>query len=220
MAVALTIAETLGGAAVSDGLAGGGTGVDMGSVNNGEYTPIDTQSTNTGWQSLYISHDASIDEITSVKTFIAEYSQTYGGAAANAAADFTTLKAKGNASDANANNATGLGSGLRVEHDADLGATLGLSAFDASRAQVEIYGKSDNGIDLDSAFDLHVDALIQYNGGSPIDATSPETGKIGKSGDSTLGDVALIRLRYYLEDAALDGGIIQWDWIISYSFTA
>ena len=220
MAVSLTISKTLGGAGVSDSLAGGGSGVDLGSVTNGQYVPIINQSANTGWQSLYISHDATVDPITDTGTYIATFSQTYGGAD-SAANDYSTLISKGNASDNSANNTTGLSAGLRIEHDADLGGTLGASAFDGTRAQVDIYGDNNtDGIDLASAFDLHVDALIQYNGGSPIDATSPETGKIGKSGDATLGDVALVKLRYYLEDAAPDGGIIQWDFVCKFSFTA
>jgi len=225
MAVNLTLSKTLSGAAVTDALAGGGSGVDLGAVNNGEYVPIINQSANTGWQSLYIRHDAVVDPITDVGTFISEYSQTYGGAN-TAAGDYTTMKSKGNASDNSANNATGLSGGLRIEHDADLGATLGASAFDGSRAQVNIYGDNNtDGIDLASAFDLHVDAMIydsnaHGSAGTPVDATSPETGKIGKDGDSVLGDHALVKLRYYLESAAPDGGIIQWDWVIKYSFTA
>jgi hypothetical protein len=219
MAVNLTISKTLGGSAVTDALAGGGAGVDLGSVVNGEYVPIVSKAANTGWQSLYIRHNATIDPIVDVGTFIDEFSQTYGGAE-SAADDFTTMQSKGNASDNSANNASGLSSGLRVEHDADLTGSLGMSAFDGTRAQVKIYGKSAQGISLATAFALHVDALIRNNGGTPVDATTPVTGKIGKSGDATLGDVAFLKLRYYLESAAPDGGIIQWDWIVKYSFTA
>lgn len=225
MAVNLTISKTLSGTAVADSLAGGGTGVDLGSVVNGEYTPIISKSANTGWQALYIRHNATIDPITNVKTFIDEFSQAYGGAD-SAANDYATLISKGNASGNSANNADGLSSGLRIEHDADLGATLGASAFNATRAQVKIYGDNNtDGIDLASAFDLHVDALIydsnaHGSAGSPVDASAPVTGQIGMDGDSTLGDHALIKLRYYLEEAAPDGGIIQFDYIISYSFTA
>lgn len=225
MAVNLTLSKTLSGAAVSDSLAGGGSGVDLGSVINGEYAPIISKAANTGWQSLYIRHDAAVDPITEVGTYVAEFSQTYGGAN-SAAADFATLVAKGNASDNSASNATGLSSGLRIEHDADLGVTLGASAFDGSRAQVKIYGDNGtDGIDLASAFDLHTSSMIYDSdphgtAGTPVVATSPETGKIGKDGDSVLGDHAAIKLRYYLEAAAPDGGIIQWDYVIKYSFTA
>lgn len=221
MAVNLTISKTLSGAAAADALAGAGTGVDLGSVVNGEYAPIISKAANTGWQDLYIRHDAAVDPITDVGTFIAEYSQAYGGAAANAAADLATLISKGNASGNSANNNDGLSSGLRIEHDADISGTLGASAFDGTRAQVLIYGDNNtDGIDLASAFDLHVDAMVYDNASTETDAGTPVTGQIGKSGDTTLGDRAHVKLRYYLEDAAPDGGIIQWDWVIKYSFTA
>lgn len=225
MAVNLVISKTLAGTAVADTLAGGSSGLDLGSVNNGEYTPITLKSANTGFQRLYIRHNATIDPITNVGTFIAQYSGTYGGAA-TAAGDFATLVSKGNASSSSANNNDGNGAGLRIEHDADLGNTLGASAFDATRAQVKIYGDNNtDGIDLASAFPLHVDALIydaatHGTAGTPVDATTPVTGRIGKDGDSVLGDNALIKLRFYLENAAPDGGIIQWDYTVRYSFTA
>jgi hypothetical protein len=224
VSVDLTLSKTLGGSMIADTLAGGSAGLDLGSVVNGEYAPIISKTSNTGWQSLYIRHNATVDPITSVKSYVAAYSGTYGGAGANAAADFATLKAKGLASGASANNADGLSSGLRIEMDADLGGTLGLSAFEGSRAQVKIYGdgsgSSTDGIDLASAFDLHVDALVYNNAGTAVDATTPVTGKIGKSGDTVLGDVALVKLRYYLESAAPDGGVLQYDHVWAYTFTA
>lgn len=218
MAVSLILSKTLGGAAVADALAGGGNGVDLGSVVNGEYTPIILQSANTGSQALYISHDATVDPITDVGTFIAVYSQAYGGAD-SAANDYTTLKAKGVAS-SNAANNDGTGSGLRVEHDADLAAALGLSAFDGTRAQVDIYGASAAGVSVATAFTIHQDAMVLDNAGSPVDAVTPVAGQIGKSTDATLGDNAFVKLRFYLETAAPDGGIIMWDWVVKYSFTA
>lgn len=225
MAVTLTVSKTLSGAGAADTLAGSGSGVDLGSVVNSEFAPIISKAANTGWQPLYIRHSAAVDPITSVGTFVSQYSQAYGGAA-TAAADYATLKSKGNASGASANNADGLSSGLRIEHDADLGVTLGASAFDATRAQVKIYGdNTTDGISLASKFPLHVDALI-YDAavhgtpGTAVDATTPVTGKIGKDGDAALGDHALVKLRFYLEDAAPDGGILQWDFVIAYSFTA
>lgn len=225
MAVNLVVSKTLSAAGAADALAGGGSGVDLGSVVNAEYCPIISKSGNTGFQRLYIRHNGTIDPITSVGTFIAQYSQAYGGAA-SAAADYATLITKGNASSSSPNNSDGNGSGLRIEHDADLGGTLGASAFDATRAQVKIYGdNTTDGIDLASAFPLHVDSLIYDSSphgtpGTPVDATTPVTGKIGKDGDAVLGDNSLIKLRFYLEDAAPDGGVIQWDWVIKYSFTA
>ncbi len=220
MAVTLTISKTLGGSAVADTLAGAGTGVDLGSVVNGEYTPIISKAANTGWQALYIRHDATVDPITSVVTFIDEYSQTYGGADTSAN-DYATVKSKGNASGNSANNADGLSSGLRIEHDADLAVTLGAAAFDGTRAQVKIYGDNvSDGTSLATAFTIHADAMIHNNAGSPVDATTPVAGQIGKSGDTVLGNVALVKLRFYLEGAAPNGGVVQWDWVTKYSFTA
>lgn len=222
MAVNLTVSKILNPPSqVADALAGGGTGLDLGQVVNGQYTPIINQGANTGYQSVFMSHDATIDPITDVKTFVAEYSQAYGGAA-SAAADIATLIAKGQAdNELTANNSDGFASGLRIEH-AGIGiAGLGASAFLPSRGQVKIYGNSGTaGIDLASAFDLHVDACVYNNAGTEVDATAPVTGKIGKSGNTVLGDTAHVGLRFYLEQAAPDGGILQWDWVIAYSFTA
>lgn len=223
MAVNLTIAKTLNGAQVADVLEGdpGNSGLDLGQCVNGQYTPIIDQSTNDGHQDFYIRHDAVDDPITDVKTFIAQFSQVYGGAD-TAANDIATLIAKGQAdNEATANNDDGLSSGLRVEHGGVDISSLGASAFLPSRAQVNIYGNSGtDGIDLASAFDLHVDALVFDNGGSEDPPSAPVTGQIGKEGDSTLGDNAHLGIRFYLEDAAPNGGILQWDYVTAYSFTS
>jgi hypothetical protein len=222
MAVNLTVSKVLNPPTqVADALAGGGSGLDLGQVVNGEYTPIINKTANTGYQPVYLSHDATIDPITDVKTFVAEYSQTYGGAV-SALADIATLIAKGQAdNELTANNSDGLAAGLRIEHAGIAISGLGASAFLPSRAQVKIYGNSGTqGIDLPSAFDLHVDALVHNNAGTAVDASAPVTGKIGKAGDTVLGDSAWMGLRFYLEQAAPDGGILQWDWVTAYSFTA
>lgn len=215
--VALLVSKTISGGAVSDALAGGGTGVDFGSATSGAYTPLINQTNNTGWMDLYIRHDG-INEVTNVKTFIAEYSQAYGGGGANAAADFATLKTKGDSSSTDANN-DGNGSGLRIEMDADIPGTLGASAFDGTRAQVKIYS-STGGSNLSNAFDLHEDACVRDVAGTEVDATTPQTGVIGESGNAVLGDRAHIKLRFYVEAAAVTAGIIQWSFIIAYAFTS
>lgn len=216
MPVVLTIAKTLTGAAVADALAGGGSGVDIGPVVNGEYGPLINKIANTGWQDLYLSHDAAVDPITNVKTYIDEFSQTYGGAD-SAANDFAALQAKGAASGNSANNADGLSAGFRVEHDWQIS---GASAFDGTRAQVKIYGKAGLGVSLATAYDLHVDAMSRNNAGVEVDATTPVTGKIGKAGDTVLGDRAHLKTRLYLEQGATQGGLIQWDWVVAYAYTA
>ena len=63
MAVLLTVSETINGAAFSDALAGGGIGIDLGSVITGQYTPIISQPANSGQQDIFIRHDATIDPI-------------------------------------------------------------------------------------------------------------------------------------------------------------
>ncbi len=221
MAVDVTVSKTLTGSQVADALAGSGTGVDLGQVVNGKYAPIIDQVANTGLMDLYIYHNAAVDPITDCKTFIAQYSQAYGGAD-SAANDIATLIAKGQAdNEATANGNDGLSSGLRIEHAGREVGSLGASAFLPSRAQVDIYGNSGtDGIDLAGGFDLHVDALVYDNAAVETDATTPVTGQIGKSGDAVLGDNAHVGLRMYLEDAAPDGGILQWDWVFAYSFTA
>lgn len=221
MTVALTVSKTLTGSAVADALAGGGSGIDLGQVINGQYTPIISQPGNTGYQDIYLHHDAAVDPIVDVKTYMAQFSQSYGGAD-SAANDYTTMIAKGQAdTEDTANNSNGTASGLRIEHAGREIGSLGASAFLPSRGQVDIYGNSGtDGIDLASAFDLHVDALAYDNASVEEDATTPETGKIGKIGDAVLGDNAHVGIRFYLEEAAADGGIIQWDWVVAYSFTA
>jgi len=222
MAVSLTISKIQNPPTqVNDALAGGGSGLTFGQVVNGAYAPIILKSANTGYQPVYISHDATIDPITEVKTYIAQYSQAYGGAK-SAALDFAELITKGqNDSEVSSNNSDGLSGGLRIEHAGQSIAGLGMSAFLPSRAQVKIYGNNGtDGIDLASAFDLHVDACGYNNAGVWSDASAPVTGKIGKSSDTVLGNMAWVGLRFYLEQLAADGGIMQWDWITSFAYTA
>jgi len=231
MAVNLRVSKVLNdggspgdpGPQVNDVLAGNpaNEGLDLGQVINGAFTPITDQPTNQGHQDIYISHDAGIDQITDVKFFIDEFSQVYGGAD-SAAGDKATLIAKGQAdNEVTANNSDGNSSGLRIEQAGREIASLGASAFLPSRGQVDIFGNNGtDGVSLASAFDMHVDSASFNNAGSEVDASSPVTGQIGKITDTVLGDRCHLGMRAYLEQSAPDGGIIQWDFIIGYSFTA
>ena len=222
MTVSLTISKIQNPPTqVADVLAGGGHGLDYGQVINGSYVPVILKSANTGYMPLYISHDAVIDEIVEVKSYAAVYSQTYGGAK-TALLDIAELITKGqNDSEATANNGDGLSGGLRIEHAGQNIASLGASAFLPSRAQVKIYGNNGtDGISLASAFDLHVDACGVNTAGVWTDASAPVTGKIGISSDTVLGNMAWVGTRFYLEDAAADGGIMQWDHVWSFAYTA
>jgi len=222
MAVLLTISETINGAAVSDALAGGGTGVDFGSVVNNQYAPLIDKSSNTGAKTLYIRHNAIIDPITDVKTFMQEYGVgtafAYGGAS-TAADDFTTMTDLGDASGNSKNNANGLSGGLWIDMDADAST---VNQFDQANfpALVKIYGDNGtDGIDLASSFLIVGDAMVYDAPGETL-ATTPVDGQIGKANDTILGDNAKVKLRVYLPDAYSDGGIVQWEFVIAYSATA
>lgn len=217
MSVSLTVSKTMGGSAVADTLAGGSSGLDLGSVVNGAYTPIILQSANTGAQEIFIRHNATVDPITAVKTYIAQYSGTYGGAD-TAANDLTTLEGQGAASaQLTANSSAGTEGGLKIDMDWQVSTA---NQFTPSRTQCKVYGLAGNGQSLVTAYDMHVDAMSRNNSGTEVDATTPVTGKIGKSGDTVLGDQAHLKMRYYLPTAAVNGGILQWDFTIAYSYTA
>lgn len=223
MSVALTVSETFSGSAVNDSLAGGGSGVDLGPVANGAYAPIISKPANTGHQNIYTRHDATIDPITNFKLFLQQFGVgtgfTYGGAN-SAAADFASLKALGFASGNSKNNSNNLSGGIWVEMqgfdvaDAD--------AFDqASRPTlVKIFGDNNtDGIDLASAFTVKAEGMVYDNTGETL-ASSPEDGKIGKSGDTVLGDQNHTRWRVYLPSSYANGGIVQWEMVFAYSYTA
>lgn len=248
MAVSLTISETLDGAAVADALATPGpvnTGVDFGSVVNGSYAPVTLKANNTGRQDLFIRHNAVVDPITAVKTYIQTYGTGtgYGYAGADSAAnDYANkLTAFGNGSGASKNNANGLSGGLWIDMNAVLTDVAASTQFDwavngydsvglgqGGNNTVRIYG--DNGVDglnLATSFDLHTRACVintnQALGGDAVNGwvpTAPVTGVIGKDGDTAKGDNAHTKLRLYVPAAAADGGIVQWEWVIAFSYTA
>lgn len=216
MAGQLTVSKTLGGAAVSDSLAGGGTGLAFGYCNPGEYVPIIAKAANTGWQALYVKHDGA-DPITDVRTFIRPYGQTYGGASSSSS-DYALFADQGRRSSDDANNAGGLATGLRVEQDYAL---TGATVFLGSRAQVKIYGRAGLGVSYETGYPLHQDALLWNNAGTPVDATGPTAGVIGALGDTLRGDTAALKIRYYLEAGATStlNGIRQINLVLGFSFT-
>ena len=252
MAVTLTVSETLDGAAVADVLATPGpvnTGVDHGSVVNGSYAPLTNKTDNTGRKDLFIRHDATVDPITDVKTFMQEYgvgtSYGYGGAD-SAANDFTTMKNLGNSSGSSKNNADGNSGGLWIDMNAVLTDTVASTQFDFATNgfadwdgasftttsggddTVGIYGNSlTDAVDLASSFPMRSEAMVidsdQASGGDATNGyvpTAPVEGQIGKDGDTALGDNAHTKLRVYVRSDTTDGGIVQWEWVIAYSFTA
>lgn len=248
MAVTLTISETLDGAAVADALATPGpvnTGVDFGSVVNGAYAPLTNQTNNTGRKDLFIRHNAAVDPITAVKTYVQQYGTGtgYGYAGADTAAnDFNNkIKALGNTSGGSKNNADGLSGGLWLDMNAILTDVAASTQFDFDTNGIDSVGGSNggddtvriygdnlvDGIDLASAFNMHTKAMVintnQALGGDATNGwvpTAPVTGVIGKNNDTAKGDNAHTKLRIYVRDDTVDGGIVQWEWVVAYSYTA
>jgi len=237
MTVLLTVSATWNGADFDDNLEAGGTGVDFGSVVNSQYAPIISQAANTGAKDVYVRHDATIDPVTSVKTFVQEYgvgtSFAYGGAN-SAAADYTKILNMGDSDAMGAgvnNNSDGLGNGLHIEMDWDVNTS---NQFLGSRKGTfkQVYGSgggaaSGEGRDLATAFLMKADAMSNSQGtGSEIAPTASVDGTIGRAFTispteaAALGDLAHFKLRFYLRENEIEGGTLQWEYVIAYSFTA
>jgi len=223
LAVLLTVSETLNGSAIADSLEGGGTGIDLGAVVNNQYAPFIDKTANTGAQTLYIRHNAVDFPITDVGFFIQQYGIgtgfTYGGAD-TAANDIATLISLGTASGSSKNNADGLSGGLWIDMDSDVSTT---NQFDQAGfpGVVKIFGDAGTaGIDIASAFTLQTAAMVYDNASVETQASAPVTGQIGKASDSVLGDNAKIKLRIYLPNSFTDGGYVQCEMVVKYSFTS
>jgi hypothetical protein len=211
---------------IADALSGGDTGADLGQASNGSYAPlVGAQSANGGGKVLYFSHDATVDPITNVSFYLAEFSGTYGGPASSSpSADLTTIFGQGG-DDAGgyANNQDGLASGLHMDMSYAVSNTSQFSPARESTGQKRIFGKTYNLVTVGTQNDpinLHPDSSFYWNGSTKIAPNAPEAGKIGKSSDQTLGNRAEIRLRYCLPSSAAIGGILQWNFVTLFSYTA
>jgi hypothetical protein len=237
MTVLLTVSETWNGSNFADALEGGGTGIDMGACINAQYAPIISQPANTGHKDVFIRHDATIDPITDVKTYVQQFGVgtgfTYGGAN-SAAADITKLLNMGNTDNMGAavgNNSDGLGNGLHIDMDWDVTTA---NQFLGSRTGTlkRIYGDNGGaatgeGRNLATAIPMKADAMSNaQNTGVETAPSGAVDGKIGRdyTVDSTeaalYGDRAHPRLRFFLRQDEIEGGIIQWEWCTLYSYTA
>jgi len=231
MAVTLTISETLGGSEVSDSLAGGGTGVDLGQVVSGQYSPIINATLNEGAQVLYFRHDAVDDPITNFKIYMDSYSRTgftYGGAA-TASSDYIDLKAEGAASDITAaakNNSNGLASGVWMEQQYNVATSNQFNIATARGADpgskyVQIFGRSSQGIDETTAFGIIKESCL-YTADNVTETapTNPIDGKIGTATDTVLGNRAKLRFRIYLNSSFDTGGIFQFSLVSRFAYTS
>jgi hypothetical protein len=241
MAVVLTVSDTLDGAQVSDGLAGAGSdGVDLGSVVNNNFAPIVDKGTNDGKRSLFTRHDATIDPVTDFKQYFQEYGtgtgNTYGGAS-TAALDIASLISLANASGDSKNNGDGNSGGfwcdqnhkVTTTNQFDFG-TNGIHSGGSNGGDDTVRKFGDNNtdmIDLASAENVVAAAAVidsdQALGGDATNGytpTAPVLGQLGKDADTALGDNYHIRYRIYLPNSYTDGGIVQWEIVYAYSFTA
>ena len=248
MAVSLTVSDVgLNGAAVDDVLATPGPdnrGVDLGSVVNGSFAPLTDKTNNQGRKGLWIYHNATVDPITGVGFFLQEYGTGtgFGYAGADSAAnDLTTLQTLGTASGSSKNNADGNSGGLWIDQNALLQDTSGSTQFDfavngidsvggsnGGDDTVRIFGDNTNdGIGIANAFDMHSKSAVYTSDlGNGGDGTlgyipnGPATGIIGKSDDTTYGNHSFQKVRIYVRSDTTDGGIVQFEKVIKYSFTA
>jgi hypothetical protein len=238
MTVALTVSETINGAAVADTLEGGGVGSDLGTVTNSGYAPRINKVDNTGRLDLFIRHD-SANPITDFQSFIQQYGTDTGyayGGGQTPVDDFTNIRNLGAASGGSRNNLDGLSGGLWIDMNANVAEvnqfdyfTNGLSSTGSQGGDdtVRIYGDNNlDGIDVESGFEVAAKAMVtasdQGNGGGAGNGFIPNTptaGTLGIIGDTDLGDNAHVKLRMYLTQTFSQGGLHQWEWVGAYSFT-
>ena len=217
----ITASETLDGAAINDSLLGGGTGLDLGSVITGSYGPVIDKNLNQGEQNLYLRHDHT-SEILDVGGFRDQYGINTGfayGGAESAVADFATMKALGVASGSSKNNTNFLSGGYWIDMDWDGNAS---TRFDQANfpSLVKIHG--DHGTDgqsLVTAFTLQTDAMV-YDSGGETAAIAPVSGQIGEAANAYLGTNAHINSRLYIPNSFTDSGVLQFEWVIKFSFVA
>ena len=238
MTVALTISETINGAAVADSLGGGGTGSDLGVVTSSGYAPRINKIANTGRLDLFIRHDGTA-EITDFRSFIQEFGTDTGfayGGGQTPVDDLTAIKNLGAGSGDSRNNADGLSGGLWIDMNATVAevnqfdySTNGLSSVGSQGGNDTVRKYGDNSLDglsIETGFPMDSQALVnttdQGNGGDAINGyvpNGPVEGTIGAVGNTTFGDRAHVKLRMYLPQTFSVGGSHQWEWVGGYSFT-
>lgn len=211
---------------IADGLAGGDSGADLGQASNGSYSPLSgAQADNGGSKDLYFAHDATVDPITNVGFYLSQFTGTYGGPATGSpSADLNTLLQQGiDDAGGTKNNTDGLSSGLHVDMSYNVATSTQFAPARESGGQKRIFGKSYSGAQVGvqaNPIALHPDAMFYWNGTTKADPSAAESGKIGKSDDTVLGNRAQIRLRYFLPTSASIGGILQWSFVTLFSYTA
>lgn len=204
----------------NDALDGGGFGIDFGVGTNNQWTPIIDKTSNTGYLSVYLSHDG-INEITELKMYIGQYGlgtgYTYGGDD-TAANDLATLLSLGDASGSSKNNADGNSGSLWIETDSDVSS---VNLFDRAARPTEIIvtrtGVADT---LANAVTIPAASMIYDSGGAvETQPSAPVDGTIGPSGNTVFGDRAKLLKRVYFPNSFSTGGVFQFEIIFVYAFS-
>lgn len=194
--VDLTISRTNVGSHMSDLLAGGAVGLDMGTCVNG--------STSIA-QDMRIRHNG-LSQITGLAYYIQPYTTTYGGNF-SPASDYSRLRALGD---------LGGGSfGLQICENWNESVPF-TTFFKIATGAADSYSTKRT---------VHDNTLFWYNTATTAqtDATSPQAGILGINDDSAAsqasGNRVLLRSRLSLPANEPDGGIRQWDFVFSYVYT-
>lgn len=194
--VDLSIARTNTGSHMSDLLAGGASGMDMGTCVNGSFSIS---------QDLRIRHNGA-SKITGLSYYIQPYTSTYGGNF-SPASDFARLRALGD---------TGGGDfGLQVCEVWN--EAVPFSTFFKIRTGFADSYSTKRALADSSFFWMNTTTQVE------TDATAPQAGSLGVNDNSAesqaLGNRTMLRARLALPASEPDGGIRQWDWVFSYVYT-
>lgn len=146
-------------------------------------------------QLIYLRHDGTA-LIENLQMYVRPYSQTYGGEY-SAAADHTKLAQQGLQS-----------AGFQVDFN---WTGIEFATFTTLTAAL--------GTAPVNAIDVPITSIFRNNGGVPVAASAPVQGEVGASGNTTLGDTALLRCRWAVPLAELQPGRRQVDIAFTYNFT-
>ena len=194
--VDLSIARTNTGDHMSDLLAGGGTGMDMGTCVNGSVSIS---------QDMRLRHNGT-SKITGLSYYSQPYTGTYGGNF-SPASDFARLRTLGD-----------MGGGEYGLHVCEVwNEAVPFSTFFKIRT-----GYADS---YSTKRALAESSMLWMNTSTQVEtaASAAQAGSMGVNNDSAesqaLGNRSRLRSRLSLPASEPDGGIRQWDWVFSYVYT-
>lgn len=194
--VDLTISRTNTGTAISDLLSGGEVGLDFGTCINGAQSDI---------QSLRIRHNGT-SKITGLSWYILPYTGVYGGNF-SPSTDYARLRTLGDLS----------GGDYGIQVCEVWNEPVPFTTFYKIRTGYADNYTTKRAMAETSMFWMNTSTQVE------TDATSPVAGQIGVNDNSAesqaIGNRAFIRARMGLPSNEPDGGIRQWDWVLSYVYT-